>query len=328
LVHLPLPDDLAVEEWEAIGRDLAKAERAIQWLIGDWWRFGKRRYGEAEKIAAKLFPKMTYGRLRKTASVADRFKDLCRRRHKLSFYHHEEVAVFPAATADQFLVDAEDNKWSVRDLRAAVFRAKSQAKRKPIEDGCTVDDLYALIASGKRFSVIYCDPAWTFEVFGALGKDRSAEKHYETLTLDEIKALPVGDLAAEDCVLLMWAIMPELPGALDVIKAWGFNYKTVGFTWAKQNPGGDGWFMGLGYWTRANVEPCLLATRGTPQRIERDVAQLIVSPVSRHSEKPAEIYERIERLVDGPYIELFARERRPTWWAWGNEISRNQMAAE
>ena len=111
-----------------------------------------------------------------------------------------------------------------------------------------------------------------------------------------------------------------------MIKAWGFEYKTVGFYWAKTNKNANveslsekDFFCGLGYWTRANVEQCLLATRGKPRRIARDVRRLLIDKRREHSRKPVEIYDRIERLVEGPYLELFARESRAGWDAWGNQ---------
>jgi N6-adenosine-specific RNA methylase IME4 len=110
---------------------------------------------------------------------------------------------------------------------------------------------------------------------------------------------------------------------MDLIRAWGFAYKTVGFYWVKLNPGtkGDASFsIGLGYWTRANAEQCLLATRGKPRRRARDVERLVVAPRREHSRKPDLVRERIERLVDGPSLELFARETKPGWDALGAEV--------
>ncbi len=118
----------------------------------------------------------------------------------------------------------------------------------------------------------------------------------------------------------MWAVDPMLPEALEVIKAWGFKYKTVGFTWAKQNKNDLGMFTGLGYWTRANPEMCLLATKGKPKRISKSVRQLVIDKRQEHSRKPDVIYDRIEQLLDGPYVELFARRERTGWDSWGNQI--------
>ena len=122
----------------------------------------------------------------------------------------------------------------------------------------------------------------------------------------------------------------SLPGALDLIKAWGFEYKTVAFTWIKQNRKSEGIFLGMGHWTRANAEVCLLATRGSPSRIAKDVHQVIMSPVRDHSRKPDEAAERIERLLAGPYLELFSRASRPRWTTWGDETPSEgfQAAAE
>jgi N6-adenosine-specific RNA methylase IME4 len=175
---------------------------------------------------------------------------------------------------------------------------------------------------GGKYAAIVADPPWPFETYSNKGKGRSADQHYATMTLADIAALPVADIAADDATLFMWAINPMLPEALDLIASWGFQYKTVGFTWAKQNRKSPGWFTGMGYWTRANTEMCLLATRGKPKRLHKDVRQLVVAPRREHSRKPGEIYDRIERLVSGPYIELFARQRQVNWQSWGLEADK------
>ena len=178
----------------------------------------------------------------------------------------------------------------------------------------------------KRYGVIYADPPWTFSTYSRKGKGRSAEAYYDCMTLPEIKALPVAEWAADDCALLLWTTDPLLPTALEVIRAWGFTYKTVGFYWAKLNKSADpttyqeaSFFIGLGFWTRANPELCLLATRGHPYRRRADVKKLIVSPRREHSRKPDEAYQRIEALCEGPYLEMFARFSRPGWDRWGVE---------
>src|SRR5210317_1291444 len=174
--------------------------------------------------------------------------------------------------------------------------------------------------TNNNYGVIYADPPWSFKTFSNKGKDRSPEKHYPVLNLTDICNLPVGRIAKDDSVLLMWVCDPMLDQAFEVIEAWGFKYKTVGFTWAKTNKNTLGFFTGLGYWTRGNPEMCLLATKGKPSRKSKSVAQLIVSERRRHSEKPL-LHESIEQLVDGPYIELFARKKtRPGWDYWGNEV--------
>ena len=177
------------------------------------------------------------------------------------------------------------------------------------------------------YGVLLVDPPWRFKNYSAKGMSRSAENHYPTMTVEEICTLPVGLLAAKDCVLFLWITDPFRERVCEVFKAWGFKYSTRGFVWIK--PKADSltdvpditaeelWEQGTGYTTRANPEDCLLARRGRLQRKARDVSRVIVAPKREHSRKPEEIYRRIERLVSGPYCELFARHRREGWDSWG-----------
>jgi N6-adenosine-specific RNA methylase IME4 len=204
-------------------------------------------------------------------------------------------------------------------------------------------------SSGYR--CIHADPPWQFSLYSEKGMSRSpdqviekkfgnrtnyAERHYATMPLEQIKALPVGAIAARDCVLFMWCTDPMLPQAIDVGRAWGFTYKTVAFYWAKlrregstrdllhDEPAHKLFPMGTGYWTRANPEMCLLFTRGNPERKSGATAvrKLIVAPRREHSRKPDEARASIERLVHGPYLELFARKAADGWDAWGNQTER------
>ncbi len=177
-----------------------------------------------------------------------------------------------------------------------------------------------------RYNVIYADPPWTFSTYSKKGKGRSAEAHYGCMTFDDICDLPVADWAARDAILLLWVTDPLMPKGLELLDAWGFTYKTVGFYWAKLNKTASAeefrandFFTGMGFWTRANTEQCLLATRGSPKRQAKDVRRLVVAPRREHSRKPDEMYDRIERLADGPYLEMFARASRPGWDQWGNQ---------
>lgn len=172
-----------------------------------------------------------------------------------------------------------------------------------------------------KYGIIMADPAWSYRVWCKKGVGRTAENHYPTMKLKDICALPVADISASDSALFLWATFPNLPEAFEVIKAWGFNYKTVAFVYVKRNKKSPGFFVGCGYWTRANAEVCLLATKGTPKRVSKCVRQIIDAPIGRHSEKPAETRMRIVDLMgDLPRIELFARERVDGWDCWGNEV--------
>ena len=175
----------------------------------------------------------------------------------------------------------------------------------------------------KQYSIILADPPWSFGTWGKTRRSpRGGERYYPTMTTAEIAALPVADLAADDAVLFMWAVWPSLPDALQVIEAWGFTYKTAAFVWMKQNKSGWGLYMGMGYWTRANTEMCLLATRGNPRRVDRGVRQTVLAPLREHSRKPDEVHERIVRLMgDLPRVELFARRPHEGWDVWGDEVA-------
>jgi|TARA_S200000501_G_scaffold331519_1_gene333596 N6-adenosine-specific RNA methylase IME4 len=177
-----------------------------------------------------------------------------------------------------------------------------------------------MLLPNKKYGVIYADPPWSFKTYSEKGKDRSPEKHYPVLSIADIIRLPVDRIAKDNAVLLMWVIDPLLDQAFKVIDAWGFKYKTVGFTWAKSNKTKPGFFTGLGYWTRGNPEMCLLATKGKPKRLSKSVPQLVIDQRREHSKKPDIMYKHIENLLEGPYIELFARQKVSGWDAWGNEV--------
>lgn len=173
----------------------------------------------------------------------------------------------------------------------------------------------------KKYGVIYADPPWRYKVYSKKGMGRSAESHYPTMRFEDIKALPVADLADKDCALFLWVTFPCLLEGFEVLKAWGFTYKTVAFVWVKQNRKADSLFWGMGYWTRSNVEICLLGTRGRPKRADAGVHQVVISPVEEHSRKPQEVHNRIIRLMgDVPRIELFARRKTEGFDVWGNEV--------
>ena len=193
-----------------------------------------------------------------------------------------------------------------------------------------------------HYGAILADPPWRFRTWNKAeavvtrtGTAVSAAVHYTTMPIEEIKALPVHELAAPDCVLFLWVTWPQIVEGLDVARAWGFEFKTAAFVWMKAHAGQLEMFnddvmgqMGLGYWTRANSEACLLATRGNPKRINMDVRQAIIEPRREHSRKPDCVHGRIERLVGGPYLELFARTQRAGWDCVGDQVGKFKEAAE
>lgn len=187
------------------------------------------------------------------------------------------------------------------------------------------------VLEDRAYGVVLCDPAWQFLTYTGAGTPHRTEvDHYAVMSLDDLKALPVGDLAAKDCLLAMWVIGSHIDQAIELGRHWGFKYKTDGFVWVKigkhdaaVRP------ISLGKWTRKQVEICLFFTRGAPPRLDAGIRQLIetddhiiYAAKREHSRKPAEIHERLQRLAGGPYAELFARERRDGWASWGNEVGK------
>lgn len=178
----------------------------------------------------------------------------------------------------------------------------------------------------RQFEIIYADPAWNYRDKAKSG-NRGASQKYACMDLSDLMQLPVKRIAADNCVLFMWHVAPMPEAALKVIEAWGFKLKTMkGFTWHKTTKTGKS-FMGMGNWTRANTEDCLIAVRGKPKRVSASVRQFVEAPIREHSRKPDEVRDRIvEMMGDLERIELFARQRHEGWQCWGNELDSPESA--
>ena len=173
----------------------------------------------------------------------------------------------------------------------------------------------------KRYQIIYADPPWTYEKSGSTKNSRGmAKQYYKTMNLEDIKTLPVKDICEKDSILFIWVTYPKLREGLEVISAWGFEYFGLAFNWIKKTKHGKD-FFGMGYWTRANSECCLMGIRGKPKPKSHAVSQLIYAEIEEHSKKPAVTREKIIELCgDLNRIELFARQTVEGWDCWGNEI--------
>ena len=212
-------------------------------------------------------------------------------------------------------------------------------RRKTTENSVSADYVFDGFKP-HHYAAIVCDPPWRFKSYTPLDSDnwderRDVDKHYVTMDLDSIAALPVGDLATRDSHLFLWATGPNLPGAFEVIIAWGFRYSSMAFAWVKLKRSTrmdrlayyplteDNLHVGLGLTTRHNVELCLLARRGNARRLSKSVREVILAPVREHSRKPDQVYDRVETYCRGPYLELFSRETsRQGWTLWGSEIGK------
>jgi N6-adenosine-specific RNA methylase IME4 len=168
----------------------------------------------------------------------------------------------------------------------------------------------------KKYNIIYADPPWRYETF-----DKRNVVPYPVMKDEDIKNLPIQNIADKDCILFMWATFPKLELALETIKAWGFKYRSLGFSWIKKNKKSDSYFWGMGYWTRQNCEVCLIATKGKPHRKSMGVHSVIATPIEEHSKKPDIVRDKIVELMgDLPRVELFCRHPAQGWDSIGNEI--------
>jgi N6-adenosine-specific RNA methylase IME4 len=175
------------------------------------------------------------------------------------------------------------------------------------------------IPPNMQAGAILADPGLAFQTRSPAGESRCPQSYYTCMSFDELANMPIASIAARDCFLFLWVPLRSVTLVEPLMHAWGFVLSGSAFAWAKLNKKSPGWFMGAGYGTRHNVEICWLGRRGSPQRKSKAVRELIVAPVREHSRKPDEIYERIEALCDGPYVELFARQQWPKWICVGDE---------
>jgi N6-adenosine-specific RNA methylase IME4 len=293
----------AFDEWRRCGALLQRIEGAIQWWIGDWLNYGEQqwrdRYGAAAD-ATKIDP----GTLRNYAYVAKHVSPSLRS-DKVAYSIHKEIAPLAPETQSAILERAEAEDLSVSDVRELIRLAAHADKVAAIARGA--------LPSGE-YDIVVADPPWQYDNSGFA---QSAAAHYPTLTTDAISALPTTDLTfpkfADPCVLFLWATSPLLPAAHAVLDAWGFGYKAC-MVWVKDRAPGVGW------WLDTRHELILIGVRGSGRPLEK-VDSVISAPVDGHSHKPAEAYAAIDRMWPGlRRVECFAREARPGWDRWGNEV--------
>jgi N6-adenosine-specific RNA methylase IME4 len=296
-----------------VGNALKQMERSVMWWIGDWVNFGERRYGEKYAQALEATP-YEYATLRDAAWVAGRI-ELSRRRDNLSWSHHRVAAALATQEeADEILARAVAEKLSRNDLRAEVARLKSTAYLRPNENTCTVSDLNLLIEAGTTFRTIYADPPW---LYGNQGTRAATSNHYDGMTVEDICALPIEQLAHEDAHLHLWTTNAFLEDAFKVMRAWGFEYKSC-FVWVKPQ-------MGIGNYWRVSHEFLLFGIRGKAPFMDHGLRSWGEFKRSKHSAKPEEIRSYIERASLGPYLELFGRKVSEGWTVWGNQIERTMF---
>jgi len=305
---LTLPEDLSYDEWVSYGEGFARMAHAAMWWLGDWWAFGNQHYGDRAKAADQT--EWTFQTCMDAGWVARRI-ETSRRREVLPWSHHREVAALDPVDQEHFLDRWE--KQAVKDgsppprhiARAEVAAFKRDRDRPQFDPPTTA------LADLGPFDVLYADPPWRYEQIRT--DNRAIENHYPTMSLDEICALHPP--ALDDAILFLWATSPKTGEAMEVIQAWGFDYRTQ-MVWVKDK-------IGMGQYVRQRHELLLIAKRGdmpTPETSSRPDS-VVEAPRTGHSEKPALFYELIESMYPGRrYGEIFARQPRPGWASWGNEL--------
>jgi N6-adenosine-specific RNA methylase IME4 len=313
---LQLPEGLTFEQWAECGRSLIEVEGSVAWWIGDWWAYGDHKYGELKAACEEggVLEDLNYKTARNYGAIAGAF-EMSRRRDNLSFTHHAEVTGLPPALQDSWLARAEREGLSVNKLRAQIARDAAFDRTAKVE--------FDAKQLGK-FAVLYADPPWRYENPPMGGSNRSIENHYPTMTLEEICALPVGDIAHENAVLFMWATSPKLAECMQVLDAWGFTHRTT-MVWIKD-------VIGMGYHVREKHEILLIAKRGElpPPAVENRPDSIVEAPRLEHSAKPPVFYDLIDRMYpEVRKIELFGRapEDRVFWSTWGNQAVKTPEAA-
>jgi N6-adenosine-specific RNA methylase IME4 len=286
------------DEWASCGQVLSHIEKGRLWWLGDWLRYGEQNWGEMYSQAMDETG-AAYQSCADAKWVCECFAEFSRRREKLSFAHHREVAPLSKEEQELWLNTAEQQGLSKQELREQIRQSKK---------------LIAPPLPAGTYSVIYADPPWPVESMVLDKWESPLSDKYPTMTLEEIENLKVPEIAAQDCSLFLWTTHTFLPNAFDVIEKWGFKYHAC-ITWDK----GGGWTL-CGIHRR--TEFCLFAYKGTINLSqEGDAIPTLISEAKReHSKKPDILYEYIEKKTPKPRIELFARKKRTGWAVWGNQV--------
>lgn len=220
---------------------------------------------------------------------------------------------------------------STNKRKRSASTGETRKRSKPAEEEEEAEEVTHPFASlgGKRYDIILADPPWSYDSAGVNG---AAAKQYSTMSDKDIAELPVRDISNPGAFCLMWTTGPKLPQAFDVMKAWGFAYKTVFFVWLKTNKGApmDPIRNGLGNYTRSACEYVLIGKRTDGKlklrdaKISSSVGQMIIEPRREHSRKPDVTFDKINEFFapELSRVELFARESRAGFEAWGNEVGK------
>lgn len=310
-VSLHLPEDMTFDDWSSVGRTLQQMERSVMWWVGDWLRFGERKYGETYTQAVDDTG-YSVDTLKQAKWVAGAIEP-CDRSHNLSWSHHMVAAGLDPERRREVLAIAERDGLSKRGLQSLCRQEKNRIGSK--NDTCTVSDLARLIERGDSFGTIYADPPW---IYDNQSTRAATGNHYNGLSVDELCDLPVADLTLDDAHLHLWTTNAFLFDCPRIFDAWGFEFRST-FVWVKPQ-------MGIGNYWRNSHEFLLTGIKGNAKRFnDRTLKSWLECDRSRHSEKPFVVRDYIRRASPGPYLEMFARTPADGWTCWGNEIERGLL---
>lgn len=305
-----------LDEYAGVGHFLVKVEKVSTFWLADWLKYGdarpdwKERLQQAQDLTG--YSERTIYRCKQVGEAIPRAR---RRTRELSFNHHQAVAGLTPKLQDALLEQAVIEGLSVQELRREV---RNERRRGVISGQAELAGM---------FRVIYADPPWLYNDRGVITDSDAygrAERHYPGMTIAELCKLPIAAHARPDAVLFLWVTSPFLllePGPLEVIKAWGFEYKT-GVIWDKV-------LHNFGHYVSVRHEHLLICTRGSclPDRPNPMPDSVVTERRGDvHSEKPESFRQLITKLYDGPYLELFARRHVPGWTCWGNQVLEDAQA--
>lgn len=300
---LVLPEDLPYERWVSIGDVLKRMEKSVQWWIGDWLRFGERKYGEMYSQALDVTG-YEYSTLANMKWVADRIP-FSERSENLSWSHHQQVASLEPGLQIELLDRAEEEGLSVRQLKDEVYNVKY-----------VIDLTDEVIPPPEgKYRCLVIDPPWPVtKIVREVRPNQEPRLDYPTMSLDEIMALDIPNLAEHEqgCHVYLWATQKYLPYAFHLFTHWGVRYECT-LTWVK--PTGM-----TPYSWMYNTEHVLFGRIGALKLSRLGLKLGFDAPTTYHSAKPDVFYDRVIAASPGPRLEMFARRQREGFRVWGNEV--------
>ena len=303
--------------FNVVQRDFADRDQVKKWIIEN--QFAKRNLTdyqrgllalELEKLFAEAAKAQQGRRTDLLKNSSKSYTPMNTRRQVARIAGVSENTIQRIKLVREKATDVEKTRLSTPGSRQSIHKVYMRIRRDEIK-------VETPPFPNDKFTLIYADPPWKYEFTQT--ENRAVENHYPTMTLEELKSLPIPNTTENDCVLLLWATAPKNSEAIELMKAWGFTYRS-NFVWVKDK-------LGMGYYSRVQHELLLVGVKGKPRTPapSNRPSSVIYAPRTKHSEKPELVYGLIEKMYPGfKKIELFARKARPGWKVWGAEAPKNE----